>query len=358
MIARTSWSAKRDEKSPEDADRNGGDAIPLSDLIDARFDEAGRLAQIGRGQRQRIAERLDPRPPAMSASDLEQAVEKLAKGLEALERQGGAFAPQQRPAPAPEPERRVGQAETQPAERTDAQPRGRDFVAYSLDRLEARLESLSKRLEQRAGAAPAAASHVAAAGGERPANRPVPGPAEEDVLTAEWPAVPSFAVEPRRQPEDEVEEKERRRMEAMEAERRAAAADAERRAREAEAARRAEAARKDEAALDMQREFAALIARLATLQQNGDSEQLAALRHELHDVMGQVEELGRDGRSVADALDQIRARLDAMEPKVNAARNMAGNRLGELQDRLSSLDDRLGDMEAEIPGFDAVRENQ
>ena len=47
-----------------------------------------------------------------------------------------------------------------------------------------------------------------------------------------------------------------------------------------------------------------------------------------------------------------------MEVKLNAARNMAGNRLGDIQDRLSGLVERLDEIEVEIPGFDAIRENQ
>src|SRR5687767_563136 len=140
MNARTSWSAKKDRRSTENTDEGGGPAMPLDDILDARFDDAGRLSQVGRGPRQRTAERLDPRPPAISADELERAVRKLALGLESIERQGGAIRPQEphRPvAPAAEP----------------AAPQSRDFVTYSLDRLEARLEALSKRLEQRAGSA-------------------------------------------------------------------------------------------------------------------------------------------------------------------------------------------------------------
>ena len=47
-----------------------------------------------------------------------------------------------------------------------------------------------------------------------------------------------------------------------------------------------------------------------------------------------------------------------MEVKLNAARNMAGNRLGDIQDRLSGLVERLDEIEVEIPGFDAIRVNQ
>src|SRR5687768_155296 len=87
MNART-WSARRDRGSGESSDppEHDGD-LPLDELLDARFDEEGRLAQIGRAGQQRTAERLDPRPPALSPDELERAVQKLAEGLEAIERQ-------------------------------------------------------------------------------------------------------------------------------------------------------------------------------------------------------------------------------------------------------------------------------
>ena len=109
MNARTSWSAKKDRRSTENTDEGGGGpAMPLDDILDARFDEAGRLSQVGRGPRQRTAERLDPRPPAISADELERAVRKLALGLESIERQGGAVRapePHRSPAPPAEPAR-------------------------------------------------------------------------------------------------------------------------------------------------------------------------------------------------------------------------------------------------------------
>ena len=88
MIARTSWSAKKEARSGENArDRADADPpVPLDDLLDARFDEEGRLSHAG----SRATDRLDPRPPAMSAEELERAVQKLARGLEAIERQGAA----------------------------------------------------------------------------------------------------------------------------------------------------------------------------------------------------------------------------------------------------------------------------
>ena len=71
-----------------------------------------------------------------------------------------------------------------------------------------------------------------------------------------------------------------------------------------------------------------------------------------------MSELSRSGRTTSDALSAIGSRIDEMEMKVNAARNMAGNRLGDIQDRLSGLVGRIDQIEVEIPGFDAVRENQ
>jgi localization factor PodJL len=422
MNARTSWSAKQDRRSTENTDEGGGPAMPLDDILDARFDEAGRLSQVGRGPRQRTAERLDPRPPAISADELERAVRKLALGLESIERQGVGVRPQEphRPAAAEPP----------------AAGQGRDFVTYSLDRLEARLEALSKRLEQRAGSAShdeaeAAKPGNTAAPDDRHAQHAPPHPAQApDVATPEdWHGEPSFAVEPRRGAQADADldrlrfeaaeaelrgasaeaerlaaaaEAERitaaaeaeRRIEAAEAARRAEVAEAERRAAAAEAAlraeaaearrraelaeaerraevaaaelraeaaearRRAEAAREAEAHAELRRQVAILAGRVEALQQNGNGEEIAELRSNLHEVLQHIGDIGRDGHSIAGAVAQIRARLDAMEPKVNAARNMAGNRLGELQDRLSGLTERLGDMEAEIPGFDAVRENQ
>jgi DNA repair exonuclease SbcCD ATPase subunit len=94
------------------------------------------------------------------------------------------------------------------------------------------------------------------------------------------------------------------------------------------------------------------------LQQNLDANQIEPVRHELLDLLRQVEEIGRSGRSVAGVVEQVRAKLDDMEVRINATRNLAGNRLGELQDRLAFLAERLGDMEGEVPGFDALRENQ
>ena len=93
MSARTSWSVRSGRQIGGGATEGRSeqdDALPLDDLLDARFDDEGRLAGIGRGARQRVAERLDPRPPAMSAEELERAVQKLARGLEDMERQSAA----------------------------------------------------------------------------------------------------------------------------------------------------------------------------------------------------------------------------------------------------------------------------
>ena len=369
MNARSSWGAKDDRRSDQAAD---DDNLPLDDLLDARFDDEGRLSQIGRGSRQRIAERLDPRPPALSADELERAVQKLSQGLEAIERQGrGRRAPEARTA---QPPRRSQAGEASGA-------RDRDFVTYSLDRLEARLEALSQRLQQRAGA---------------PANA-APAEAEtRNYSTPEdrWESDPTFAVEAdedsereerlraeeesaRLQAEVEAEERRRaeaeeariaaeaeearRREEALEARRQAEAAESARRAAAIDAERRAEAAalrREAEMAARISRQFNEIEMRIEALQKSCDDNQIEPVRGDLLELLQQVEGLGRDGRSVAEALDHVGARLDEMEMKVTAARNMAGNRLGDIQDRLSGLAERLDEVEVEIPGFDAVRENQ
>ena len=87
MIARTSWSANLGRKTGESRTEPSETDLPLDDILEARFDADGRLSRIGRGARDRVAERLDQRPPAMSADELERAVQKLALGLEAIERQ-------------------------------------------------------------------------------------------------------------------------------------------------------------------------------------------------------------------------------------------------------------------------------
>jgi localization factor PodJL len=186
-----------------------------------------------------------------------------------------------------------------------------------------------------------------------------------------WRAGPSFAIERESDPETERLEARRR----AEAERAAREADERRRAEVAEAEsraqaeRRAEAARREQAdearqrmekemAAEARRQFDALQARIASLQQSFDANQIEPVRGELLELLRRVEEIGRDGRSVAAAVGEVSTKLDDMEAKLNAARNMAGTRLGELTDRLSGLTERLIGMEAEVPGFDALRENQ
>ncbi|HEX9903788.1 MAG TPA: peptidoglycan-binding protein [Propylenella sp.] len=306
----------------------------MDDLLEARFDEQGRLAQIGHGSRQRVAERLEPRPPAMSADELERAVQKLSEGLMAIERQG-----------------RASRAPRHPDDRAPA--RDADFVTYSLDRLEARLEALSDRLKQRAATPPAPAA---------------PEPPRAD---------PTFAVDPqaalahagddRRAEADavaealgrsEIDEDGRAADEASEAGRRAEArrqAEADAALHRAEAAARAEA---DAAAAEMMRRFSRIEVRIEALQKRCDHNQIEPVRAELLELLRQVQDIDRDGRSVADALDQVGGRLDEVEVKVTAARNMAANRLGDIQDRLAGLSERLSEVEVEIPGFDAIRENQ
>jgi hypothetical protein len=123
MNARTSWSAKADRasgKSPSSQRRGTAPDLPLDDLLDARFDAEGRLSQIGHGNRQRVAERLDPRPPDLGAEELERAVQKLSEGLAAIERQSRATRPAETIAPA----EAAGES---PA------PRRRDFVTHSVE---------------------------------------------------------------------------------------------------------------------------------------------------------------------------------------------------------------------------------
>ena len=141
MIARSFWGAKADKGSAEKRDEPDGEGgkPPVDDLLDARFVDDGRLAEPRKG-----GARSPDRTPTVDELDL--AVQKLSEGLEAIERQSRA-----------EPD-----AEGAP-ELVDPQPQAgseRDFVAHSLDRLEARLEALSKRLQQR-GAAEAPSSRAA-----------------------------------------------------------------------------------------------------------------------------------------------------------------------------------------------------
>jgi localization factor PodJL len=425
MNARTSRSAKAGQGSNDNHDERAGTDPDLAfeDLLDARFDADGRLAQVGRGSRQRVAERLDTRPPAASAEELERAVRRLAEGLEAIERQS-------RPA---RQEARVPHSEVRDraADAGAAAGDGSEFVTYSLDRLEARLEALSQRLQSRAapqvrksepeavgeGQDPSLAIGLADAG-ERAAERQRMAKAEAErerraeegrrkaeaeaqaetrrrseqaAAEARRLAAEQAAEEARRADEAEAEArrlaeamraaeaqaaqaKKRAEADAAEVRRRAeaAAAEATRRAQaaEADARRHAEAAeaerlarladqqREAAAAEELQRQFAAIEARLDALHRASEENRIAPVRQELIELIGEIEEISRDRGDVAAALEQIGARLGEMELKVQAARNMAGNRLGDIQDRLAGLSERLDEVEIEIPGFDAVRENQ
>jgi localization factor PodJL len=311
MNARTSWSARAARMAGHD-DELGDDRLPLDDLLDARFDDEGRLGQIGRGSRQRVAERLDPRPPALAAEELQRAVEKLARGLEAIERRSRAPAARER------------SASSRPQQPAARRPQGDDFVAHSLDRLEARLESLSRRLHGKTGRGPASPVRLSpepAGSREEPPSMASSEPAPAELVSP----APASSPAPRgAQPRPA-------RLEAALAE-----------------------------------PFAALEARVEALLQSRDETQIEPVRRELLDVLRQIEDVRRDGRSVAETVGQVSGRLDQVEVKVNAARNLAGNRLGEIHDSLASLSDKLGAMEAametameaEIPALGAVRETQ
>lgn len=390
MGARNAWGNKSDSGSvkPMREGRAERPDIQLDDLLDARFDQEGRLSQIGHGSRQRITTRLDPRPPDLGAEELERAVQKLAQGLEVIERQS----------------RAARQAEAEkPGEAPGEPERGREFVTYSLDRLEARLEALSKRLQQRAGGAVPPADAAGRNEGEEgslppPAERAAETGRREIPFVAGW-GDPTFAVDPEGDPEAEppraapaksaatewapgraeatemrrlMEQAEERRraetaevrwlVEQTEEKRRAESAEAKRLIDEAEERRRTESAaaarREAEATAQMTRQFRHLEQRLESLQADLDENQIEPVRGDLLELLNEIHDLGRDGRSMADALAQAHARLDEVDVKVNAARNMAGNRLGDIQDRLVGLTERLDQLDLEIPGFDAVRENQ
>ena len=138
MSARTWWSAKAGANPPRSSDSRAGEG---PDLADGR--PAG--CPLRRGGPAFAARPWQPpahRRAARSAAggderdELDLAVQKLSEGLEAIERQSRAA---RRPA-----------ARSAISRRTAAEAAGdRDFVTYSLDRLEARLEALSKRLQQR-----------------------------------------------------------------------------------------------------------------------------------------------------------------------------------------------------------------
>ena len=64
MSARTWWSARAGQKPADKSDKRTGEEpdLAMDDLLDARFDEAGRLSDIGHGTRKRVADRFEPRP--------------------------------------------------------------------------------------------------------------------------------------------------------------------------------------------------------------------------------------------------------------------------------------------------------
>ena len=167
------------------------------------------------------------------------------------------------------------------------------------------------------------------------------------------------AAEERRREVEQVEAM--RQAELAEARRVAEAAEARRRAEVEEARRHAEIAatrREAELSARLQRQFAELEERIDDLQRGLDDNQIEPVRGELLELVGQISELSRSGRASSGALEEIGKRLDEMEMKLNAARNMASNRLGDIQDKVTGLVERLDEMEVEIPGFDAVRVNQ
>ncbi len=165
-------------------------------------------------------------------------------------------------------------------------------------------------------------------------------------------------------------EEQRRRIEEIEAARRADLAEARREADAVEKRRRAEmeetkkhveaaaTRREAELAASVERQFAELETRVEALQEKLDTNQIEPVRADLLDLVKDMAALSRGRRTTGEALAAIKSRLDEMEVKLNAARNMAGNRLGDIQDRLSGLVERIDGIEVEIPGFDALRENQ
>ncbi len=178
------------------------------------------------------------------------------------------------------------------------------------------------------------------------------------------------AAEERRRMAEEAAEDRRRLAEEAQAIRLADLAEARRQAEEAEVRRRAEmeesrrqsdiaaARRETEMAAAIERQFTEVEQRLETLQKDLDENQFEPMRADLLELVGDMSALSRSGRTTSDALTAIDGRIDEMETKLNAARNMSTNRFGEMQDRMSGIAERLGEIEVEIPGFDAVRENQ
>ncbi len=386
MNARNSRSVKASTASAgHAADRSEQDAdLAFDDLLDARFDAEGRLAQIGQGARQRVAEHLQARPPATSAEELERAVRKLAEGLDAIERQSRSATPETRIASSAAAAAEVGS--------------DRDIVTHGLDRLEARLEALSQRLQggettadddgrEEAGPAssheePSLASGADEAAGRAELRRLAEMEAEHAARHVQMIAeahqreaeAEAEAAEAMRIAEAQAEARRRAEEEAAESMQRAAEhqADADRRVEEAEEEMRRQAATAEaerharieearrglETATQMQNQLAAIEARVDALQEDLDDNQIEPVRAELMQLLNEIQGLAHSRNSTASALEAIDARLGEMELKVNAARNMAGNRLGDIQDRLVGLTDRLDTVEVEIPAYDAIRENQ
>ena len=167
------------------------------------------------------------------------------------------------------------------------------------------------------------------------------------------------AAEEQRRVAEEAEEI--RLADLAEARRQAEAAEARRRAEMEEAKKQAEVAaarREAEMAVVLERQFSQVEARIDALQEGLEENQIEPVREDLLEIVKDMSELSRGGRATSDALNAVSARLDEMEVKLTAARNMAGNRLGDIQDSLSGLVERIDGIEVEIPGFDAVRENQ
>ena len=143
MSARSWWSAKADPKPAEKRENRSGEKpdLPIDDILDARIDEEGRLAQLGKEQSDRRAPRSRGRRQRASTSW----ISRCRSSRRGWRRSSGRAARVRRTRRAPE-------SPAPPADGRRQMPScGRDFVTYSLDRLEARLEALSRRLQQRAG---------------------------------------------------------------------------------------------------------------------------------------------------------------------------------------------------------------
>ena len=405
MSARTSWNARNDSTGGDPLDDGDHsevehpdiahnddrplDDLPLDDLLGARFDDGGRLVKIGRGANQRIVDHLDPRPPSLSAEELERAVQKLARGLDAMERQDPAL---RRP-PAPR-----GQGGGQGDRRAGPRSGRPEFVTSSLDRLEARLDALSRRLEQRMSGAPAAPRGQSAQRPQAPAGSPAEearrrlqmqrhaeqhaaneardaaeakaaqaqgaaeqAAAEEARLAAEHRAQAAREAEQRRAQEQAAEEAARRARADLAAARSALSAavgwDAGSGRRDpGEPGQGARGGRlSDQAIVELERHFAALDARIETLQRSARDNQIEPVRQELVGLLRQVEMLTSESRSISGTMEEVRGRLGDVDSKLNAARNMATNRLAELQDRLIEVTERLAVFDTMPSAAEAVR---